>query len=83
MVELLKDHGLLVRAETRTQAETAAEEWLAARGVELEDAPRAHRSWWSTKVRDGHAVGFVQEDHPDAEQLYVVNLPLPVLARVG
>lgn len=77
MVELLQDHGLLVRAKTRDQAEAAAEEWLGARGVELEEAPRAHRSWWSTKA------GFVQEGHSDAEQLYVVNLPLPVLARIA
>ncbi len=77
MVELIEGHGLLVREKTRTAAEVSAEEWLSARGVELEDGPRAHRSWWSTKA------GFVQQDHADAEELYVVNLPQPVLARLS
>lgn len=75
MVELLTDHGLLIRANTATESRAQADDWLGAHGVDDLDDPRPQRAWWDN--------GFVQEHHDGAEAVFVVNLPLPVLARIA
>lgn len=82
MIDVLAGQGLLVRAGDRGSALTAAEVWFAEHGVadvldELPDGLRAVRAWYG-----GPDVGFVQPGHAGAEEVWVVNVPAPLLSRL-
>jgi hypothetical protein len=81
MTTILADHGLLLDAANRADAEEETRRWLADRGLddetihELAIPTRIRRAWrWSRETG-----GFVGPEWPGAFEVWVAHVPEQLL----
>lgn len=82
-ITVVDGHGLMLPGDvpSHAAARDAAREWLLQHGMDGFDAESAvttaevRRAWWG-----GAAVGFVGQDHPDAQLVVVVHLGADAIA---
>jgi hypothetical protein len=83
MTSVIEDHGLLLDADNRADAEAEAAAWCAARGLDEEDIfelliPRLiGRAWRETR----ESGGFVDRSWPGAVEVWVAHLPESLLTE--
>lgn len=83
MTTILADHGLLLDATNRADAEVEAAAWCEARGLDEEEVyklavpRRIGRAWRETR----EAGGFVDRSWPGAVEVWIAHLPDDLLTE--